>query len=148
MIRRPPRSTRTDTLFPYTTLFRSHRAAASNVIQALSTRFDAVLHEFLPGIGAGEIKLDGKGLSLKMQMGGERSTAAIDALTIVAFHLSALMMTIKEQPRLGGFLIPDSPPEADLGRSIYNRPLEYAVLPEDCGTPPSVQSTLTTPNSP
>src|SRR3546814_3685681 len=31
MIRRPPRSTRTDTLFPYTTLFRSmllHRAGA------------------------------------------------------------------------------------------------------------------------
>src|SRR3546814_10286420 len=26
MIRRPPRSTRTDTLFPYTTLFRSDRA--------------------------------------------------------------------------------------------------------------------------
>src|SRR3546814_9350129 len=25
MIRRPPRSTRTDTLFPYTTLFRSHK---------------------------------------------------------------------------------------------------------------------------
>src|SRR3546814_10909197 len=28
MIRRPPRSTRTDTLFPYTTLFRSDRRAA------------------------------------------------------------------------------------------------------------------------
>src|SRR3546814_4068478 len=28
MIRRPPRSTRTDTLFPYTTLFRSRPAAA------------------------------------------------------------------------------------------------------------------------
>src|SRR3546814_14748921 len=28
MIRRPPRSTRTDTLFPYTTLFRSPRLAA------------------------------------------------------------------------------------------------------------------------
>src|SRR3546814_6876107 len=27
MIRRPPRSTRTDTLFPYTTLFRSGRLA-------------------------------------------------------------------------------------------------------------------------
>src|SRR3546814_13888596 len=26
MTRRPPRSTRTDTLFPYTTLFRSHNA--------------------------------------------------------------------------------------------------------------------------
>src|SRR3546814_9383069 len=28
MIRRPPRSTRTDTLFPYTTLFRSRRQYA------------------------------------------------------------------------------------------------------------------------
>src|SRR3546814_11966737 len=28
MIRRPPRSTRTDTLFPYTTLFRSYYANA------------------------------------------------------------------------------------------------------------------------
>src|SRR3546814_12734040 len=28
MIRRPPRSTRTDTLFPYTTLFRSERTTA------------------------------------------------------------------------------------------------------------------------
>src|SRR3546814_10197581 len=33
MIRRPPRSTRTDTLFPYTTLFRSrrHRAATDRI---------------------------------------------------------------------------------------------------------------------
>src|SRR3546814_8032613 len=29
MIRRPPRSTRTDTLFPYTTLFRSRRRLAA-----------------------------------------------------------------------------------------------------------------------
>src|SRR3546814_10837092 len=29
MIRRPPRSTRTDTLFPYTTLFRSARFGAA-----------------------------------------------------------------------------------------------------------------------
>src|SRR3546814_5523850 len=29
MIRRPPRSTRTDTLFPYTTLFRSHRRCSA-----------------------------------------------------------------------------------------------------------------------
>src|SRR3546814_12324796 len=31
MIRRPPRSTRTDTLFPYTTLFRSVRLPADGV---------------------------------------------------------------------------------------------------------------------
>src|SRR3546814_5527428 len=39
MIRRPPRSTRTDTLFPYTTLFRSlvlvdHETAAHRVVIA------------------------------------------------------------------------------------------------------------------
>src|SRR3546814_18736947 len=31
MIRRPPRSTRTDTLFPYTTLFRSAQAVPGGV---------------------------------------------------------------------------------------------------------------------
>src|SRR3546814_14349198 len=31
MLRRPPRSTRTDTLFPYTTLFRSGRIADCSV---------------------------------------------------------------------------------------------------------------------
>src|SRR3546814_4165190 len=31
MIRRPPRSTRTDTLFPYTTLFRSGSANAGSI---------------------------------------------------------------------------------------------------------------------
>src|SRR3546814_15580618 len=35
MIRRPPRSTRTDTLFPYTTLFRSSR---SYLLLALNDR--------------------------------------------------------------------------------------------------------------
>src|SRR3546814_4980299 len=35
MIRRPPRSTRTDTLFPYTTLFRSHRWLEGLVIRVL-----------------------------------------------------------------------------------------------------------------
>src|SRR3546814_8433955 len=37
MIRRPPRSTRTDTLFPYTTLFRSHYYAnGANDLAGLS----------------------------------------------------------------------------------------------------------------
>src|SRR3546814_16099390 len=33
MIRRPPRSTRTDTLFPYTTLFRSRHRAEHGVVE-------------------------------------------------------------------------------------------------------------------
>src|SRR3546814_16542509 len=44
MIRRPPRSTRTDTLFPYTTLFRSlPRSARGGMILEAPT-FDATLY--------------------------------------------------------------------------------------------------------
>src|SRR3546814_8500435 len=38
MIRRPPRSTRTDTLFPYTTLFRSHLFAPAEGAHHLPDR--------------------------------------------------------------------------------------------------------------
>src|SRR3546814_10214689 len=38
MLRRPPRSTRTDTLFPYTTLFRSCRARTSSAHQHVAAR--------------------------------------------------------------------------------------------------------------
>src|SRR3546814_20329160 len=44
MIRRPPRSTRTDTLFPYTTLFRSDTAYAS-VSQPVEGTMLTVLRE-------------------------------------------------------------------------------------------------------
>src|SRR3546814_5579654 len=38
MIRRPPRSTRTDTLFPYTTLFRSGRDRRTRPVRARRAR--------------------------------------------------------------------------------------------------------------
>src|SRR3546814_19462216 len=41
MIRRPPRSTRTDTLFPYTTLFRSDLAGRAVAVDAGGERADA-----------------------------------------------------------------------------------------------------------
>src|SRR3546814_5322813 len=55
MIRRPPRSTRTDTLFPYTTLFRSvvppKQEREGHAIRALMSRrgveYDAVFIEYL-----------------------------------------------------------------------------------------------------
>src|SRR3546814_17160795 len=39
MIRRPPRATRTSTLFPYTTLFRSIEIAASTAAREADWRF-------------------------------------------------------------------------------------------------------------
>src|SRR3546814_11076598 len=52
MIRRPPRSTRTDTLFPYTTLFRSETAASLG-------RFSKADAERLPGFREKLLRLAG-----------------------------------------------------------------------------------------
>src|SRR3546814_18136290 len=50
MIRRPPRSTRTDTLFPYTTLFRSF--GAGNLACQQFQPGDGSDHQLLPGRSA------------------------------------------------------------------------------------------------
>src|SRR3546814_10445172 len=51
MIRRPPRSTRTDTLFPYTTLFRSHHIAIVSFRQRGQTEWTV---EMLVNLQTGE----------------------------------------------------------------------------------------------
>src|SRR3546814_4318073 len=59
MIRRPPRSTRTDTLFPYTTLFRSRHLVAEraqhlgNAAHAHAADADEVHARVAPGEVAG-----------------------------------------------------------------------------------------------
>src|SRR3546814_1936570 len=48
MLRRPPRSTRTDTLFPYTTLFRAiinPRTARSQLVGGMTMGLSMALHE-------------------------------------------------------------------------------------------------------
>src|SRR3546814_10468493 len=58
MTRRPPRSTRTDTLFPYTTLFRSLSvsfiAIPYFVISIYTLLIFAVMLQWFPAIGVGE----------------------------------------------------------------------------------------------
>src|SRR3546814_17113970 len=51
MIRRPPRSTRTDTLFPYTTLFRSEADQEQVFTEFFRSNNPEALHQ--PGTGLG-----------------------------------------------------------------------------------------------
>src|SRR3546814_3417071 len=54
MIRRPPRSTRTDTLFPYTTLFRSpHRTRPRMVLRGRAIHITIISSNFLHGLSFG-----------------------------------------------------------------------------------------------
>src|SRR3546814_2555574 len=68
MIRRPPRSTRTDTLFPYTTLFRSHDGHYKN--RFVNAGQDSVL------IGSGGGRID-KQLGDR-EVWGVRGTVDVD----------------------------------------------------------------------
>src|SRR3546814_14890559 len=52
MIRRPPRSTRTDTLFPYTTLFRAQGVGISGKNAIIMPHPDAVATDFWPYDGS------------------------------------------------------------------------------------------------
>src|SRR3546814_19494510 len=51
MIRRPPRSTRTDTLFPYTTLFRSVRVSTRAPLITVLVTAGVLLVMALPALG-------------------------------------------------------------------------------------------------
>src|SRR3546814_14386646 len=57
MIRRPPRSTRTDTLFPYTTLFRSIEVIGGNIVtaEAVDAMAAAGADGVKVGVGPGSI---------------------------------------------------------------------------------------------
>src|SRR3546814_17005967 len=58
MTRRPPRATRTDTLFPYTTLFRSHPVEHGD-----TARIDGDEHPQLPAYDLMEQTIGGQSLA-------------------------------------------------------------------------------------
>src|SRR3546814_16770577 len=61
MMRRPPCSTRTDTLFPYTTLFRSHGGAGDDIFAVTVTQFNSERDEVFGDAGDNTLAIDGGG---------------------------------------------------------------------------------------
>src|SRR3546814_14461007 len=75
MIRRPPRSTRTDTLFPYTTLFRSTgRGSAIVGTPDGEQRSFAVGEEIVPGVTLLAVNFD----SVTISRGGTAEQMFLD----------------------------------------------------------------------
>src|SRR3546814_7633116 len=90
MIRRPPRSTRTDTLFPYTTLFRSRRRPVR-----IGQDVPAAGGE----IGAGDE--EGGGASAALNRGGEgrseEHTSELQSLMRISYAVFCLKKKKKSQ---------------------------------------------------
>src|SRR3546814_1077789 len=89
MIRRPPRSTRTDTLFPYTTLFRSYSAwcgTAGCMISILGSSpggLRAIFGDNVRGWSAVDLGRGRKGLEIPVHgtaCGGAGAEACIETL--------------------------------------------------------------------
>src|SRR3546814_4371053 len=81
MIRRPPRSTRTDTLFPYTTLFRSVRLARDTRRITLVLGFENDLQR----VDAGEM-----GVDLAYCLRSEEHTSELQSLMRISYAVFCL----------------------------------------------------------
>ena len=125
--------------------FRSRHA---EVFNRLSQLFDGILRELIGADATGTVSLDGKSLRLSVQLGGERSTAALDSLKVIAFDLAAMCMSIEGRAHQPAFVIHDSPREADLGLSIFHRLFHLVHSMEGIGEWPQFQYIITTTTSP
>src|SRR3546814_14975243 len=123
MIRRPPRSTRTDTLFPYTTLFRSGRCApevgdGKLGEQALEHRLAGLAHRLGDFQHAADVLLDGEAAE---DGGFLRKIADAESRAPVHRHVGDVV-AIQGDPAVAG--------RTEAGHSIEAGALSRAVGPE------------------
>ena len=115
---------------------------------SLSRFFNAIIRAVIGTDATGRVSFDGNGLRASVELGGERSTAAIDSLKVIAFDLATMCMSIEGRTHLPAFLVHDSPREADLGLSVYHRLFRLAHNLEETGAQPLFQYIVTTTTSP
>src|SRR3546814_3047687 len=96
MIRRPPRSTRTDTLFPYTTLFRSFpllfcRVGTNNVVEVdFIESHAAVLHCQVRHVAIEGENVFGNVLHLVIGQRSEEHTSELQSLMRISYAVFCL----------------------------------------------------------
>src|SRR3546814_13074925 len=93
MIRRPPRSTRTDTLFPYTTLFRSNARRRSDRILADLKRRQALLHQLAARVGTrrnGHRRCRGPNKAGQRRDRSEEHTSELQSLMRISYAVFCL----------------------------------------------------------
>lgn len=86
----------------------------------ISQKFSAIIRRLVNETAKGAVTLTGNGLEIVVDVDGDRRTAAIESLKVLAFDLACLCLSVEGSTRVPPFLVHDSPREADLGLSIYD----------------------------
>src|SRR3546814_2855110 len=89
MIRRPPISTRTDTLFPYTTLFRSEIAGRGVALNILPHHLRHRQRHQQQRRGK-DRRDDARGVDLERQMRSEEHTSELQSLMRISYAVFCL----------------------------------------------------------
>ncbi|MHC2371308.1 hypothetical protein ACVIQT_005956 [Bradyrhizobium diazoefficiens] len=87
---------------------------------SISQKFSAIIRRLVDDNAKGTVTLTGKGLEIVVDVDGDRRTAAIESLKVLAFDLACLCLSAEGSTHVPAFLVHDSPREADLGLSIYD----------------------------
>src|SRR3546814_7629126 len=90
MIRRPPRSTRTDTPFPSTTLFRSHFAQAFGQADVDGALAASAFHAGDIAIPALKAYLHGQGIAVRHAARSEEHTSELQSLMRISYAVFCL----------------------------------------------------------
>src|SRR3546814_4656086 len=99
MIRRPPRSTRTDTLFPYTTLFRSPKSRKTLPLPStMSKSSSSFIQSLLQPDQTRMDKLDVRNVSLAPASRLDRKSTRLNSITN-AHLVCRLLLEKKKQQR-------------------------------------------------
>ncbi len=125
-----------------------YRDQQASVFQRVTLLYDAIIRELVGPEAKGNVKLTGSGLDLSVELGGDRSTVAIDSLKVLAFDFAVLCMSIEGATQIPAFLLHDSPREADLGLAAYYPVFEVARSFEELSPEPLFQYIITTTTKP
>src|SRR3546814_4971517 len=114
MIRRPPRSTRTDTLFPYTTLFRSHEPGfQGHVVVRREVDVDRLAPVEAVAAGLADVRVEQAGHApvVDRELRSEEHTSELQSLMRISYAVFCLKKKKKQTTRITKKQIQTTRPE-------------------------------------
>jgi hypothetical protein len=108
------------------------RQEGQDALSRFSITFDYVVRAIIGDEVTARGEASGRNLSLVVDHQGERESAALETVKLLAFDLAAMTDSIQGRGHFPRFLVHDGPREADMAVGVYERLFLYARRLEDC----------------